>query len=440
MNRAERRAVERVVQAAIGGTATEIRPGDIAPLHLMPRIGVPGNGPPGDGVVGSGAVRGTRGQFRRAPSRQVAALAAAAAVLVIAAASFGAASALRDDRAEVIGSRAGMGVLALIPRYSIALIREPGLRRQIAEVVESATGKGITALPLPKPYKSVVTVTADADGRTFVLDAQTWRFDARYRPPHVPGHSKLFLVTLGQRPGPQSFTMTPLLLPAQPRFWFPTSLALSPDGTKLAVVYEYNAPRTSYLGASTRLMIYTMASGIAHVFRGNWRIGEGPIDPGSVSWSADDRTLALDAYNLHAPSAVELFNATAVSGTIASNSRPLIKVGPSAYPTTSDVRILPDGTKVVLGVWSLQHPAQLGEVSTATGRAVKTILLNPPAVDGAIPALQNVLWTNRSGSVMILEFLNRSRQDSDRPIYMVLHNGKLTPLPATNRSPLERAW
>jgi hypothetical protein len=234
--------------------------------------------------------------------------------------------------------------------------------------------------------------------------------------------------------------MTPLPIPAQSRFWYPTSLALSPNGTKLAVVYEYNAAHTSYLRAGTRLLIYAMASGVAHTFRDNWRIGGGALDPGSVSWSADDRTLALDAYNMHAPSAVELFNATAVSGTIASNSRPLIKVGPGAYPTTFDVRILPDGTKVVLGVYSHQHPEQLAEVSTATGRVVRKITLTPPPVDGAVPALSNLLWTNRSGSVMILSFLNRSRRYSDRPIYMILHNGKLTPLPATNRSPLERAW
>lgn len=437
MNRAERKTVERVVRAAIDGTATEVGPDDLAPLHLMPRIGAAGSELGGHGVAGSGAV-----QARRGLSRRVAAPAAAAAVLVIAAASFGAASALRDDQAEVTGQKPGMGALGLIPRYSVALVSRDRLRRQTAEVVDSATGRVATTLPVPKPYNSVIAVTADAGGRTFVLDAQVWRFaDQHHHPYRVPGRSQLFLVTLSQKPGPQSFTMTPLMLPAQSKFWYPTSLALSPNGTKLAVVYQYNADRTSYLSASTELWIYTMASGVAHVFSGHWRIGNGAIDPTSVSWSADDRTLTLDAYNMLAvPSAVELFNAAAVSGTIASNSRPLIKVRPGGYPTTFDVRVLPDAAMVVLGIYSHQHPEQLAEVSTATGRVVKTIALNPPPVDGAVPALANVLWTNRTGSVMILSFMNRSRRNPDRPIYMVLYNGKLTPLPGTNRSPLERAW
>ena len=39
MNRAERKTVERVVRAAIDDTATEVGPGDLTPLHLVPRTG-----------------------------------------------------------------------------------------------------------------------------------------------------------------------------------------------------------------------------------------------------------------------------------------------------------------------------------------------------------------------------------------------------------------
>jgi hypothetical protein len=41
-----------------------------------------------------------------------------------------------------------------------------------------------------------------------------------------------------------------------------------------------------------------------------------------------------------------------------------------------------------------RHRNMLAEVSTATGRTVKTIVLNPPPVDGAVPSLANVQWAN----------------------------------------------
>jgi hypothetical protein len=435
MSRAERRSVERVVRAAIDGTATEIRPDELTPLHLMPRTGVVGDGLAGDGVAGSGAV-----QARRGLSRPVAALAAAAAVIAIAGASFGAASALRADRAEVTGPRPAAGALALIPRYSIALVMSH--RLDVAEVIDSVTGRAAATLQVPKPYNSVDAITADAGGRTFVLDAQVLRYTGKHRQNPVHGRTQLFMVTLTQKAGPQQFTATPLRLPSRPKSWHVESLALSPDGTRLAVYYDYYDGGTGlFRTANSRLVIYTMASGAARVFRGTWGLGQGPFDPGSTSWAADDKTLTLDTYASVPPRAIELFNADAANGTIASNSRPLYNVRPGFYfPTTLDVRILPAGTKVVFGAYTHKHPNQLAEVSTATGKLVDAIILNPPLVQGAVPALSNIAWTDRSGSVMILQFNYRTPHGPLQPVYMVLHNGKLTPLPTPNPGTLERAW
>ena len=437
MNRAERRSVERVVRAAIDGTATEIGPDELAPLHLMPRSGVAQDADPGSALAGPGSVRARRG---RGLSRPVAALAAAAAVVVIAGASFGAASALRADRAEMTGPAAATGALALIPRYSVALVMVR--RLDVAEVINSLTGRVVATMQLPKPYNSVDAITADAGGRTFVLDAQVRWIASKHREKVALGRTQLFTVTLTQKPGPQQFAATPLRLPSRPRNWHVESLALSPDGTKLAVAYDYYEGDTGLFSTTgSRLIAYTMPSGVAHVFRGNWGFGQGLFDPGSISWAADDKTLTLDTYVSVPPRAIELFNADAVGGTIASNSRPLYNVRPGFhFPATLDVRILPDGTKVVFGAYTHNHPNHLAEVSTATGKLVGTITLSPPLVEGAVPVLSNILWTDRSGSVMLLQFNYRTPHDLFQTVYMVLNDGKLTPLPLPNPATLERAW
>jgi hypothetical protein len=361
-------------------------------------------------------------------------------VIVIAGASFGAASALRSERAEMTRPTPAVGALALIPRYSMALMF--GHPHNVAEVIDSVTGRVVATVPVPAPYTSIDAITADAGGRTFVLDAQVLRFTGKHHQHPVRGRTQLFMVTLNQEKGPQQFTPTPLRLPSRPKGWHIESLALSPDGTRLSVYYDYyNGDTGLFRTAGSRLVVYTIANGVAHVFRGNWGLGQGLFDPGSSSWAADDKTLTLDAYVSAPPRAIELFNANAVGGTITSNSRPLYNVRAGYYfPTTLDVRILPDGTKVVFGAYTHKHPNQLAEVSTATGKLVSTINLDPPLVEGAAPALSNIAWTNSSGSVMLLQFNFRTPRHSFRTVYMVLANGKLTPLPLPNPATLERAW
>ena len=382
MNRAERRTVERVVRAAIDGTATEIGPDELAPLHLMPRSGVAQDADPGSALAGPGSVRRRRGRRAprpgRGPGRRGGGCRDRGCVLWRGLSIAGGPG--RDDRAG-----GATGALALIPRYSVALVM--GRRLNVAEVINSLTGRVVATLQLPKPYNSVDAITADAGGRTFVLDAQVRWIARKHREKVALGRTQLFTFTLTQKPGPQQFAATPLRLPSRPRNWHVESLALSPDGTKLAVAYDYYEGDTGLFSTTgSRLIAYTMASGVAHVFRGNWGFGQGLFDPGSISWAADDKTLTLDTYVSVPPRAIELFNADAVGGTIASNSRPLYNVRPGFhFPATLDVRILPDGTKVVFGAYTHKHPNHLAEVSTATGKARRHDHSQPTASRGRRP-------------------------------------------------------
>ncbi len=424
MNRVERKGVERVLRAAIDGTADEVRSDELAPLHLMPRTG----------VVGSGYVRARPGM-----SRPVAALTAAAAVLALAAASFGAASALRADRAEMTGPHPTAAPLSLIPRYSMVLATT-ARRLQVAKVVDSVTRKVVATIRAPKPYSSFTELAGASDAQTFVLDAQVWKYVGQHHDILDGGPSQLFVVTLSQGPGPVQVTLAPLRTPVLPAHTTVESLALSPAGTKVAFAFAGRRGAPNYQTTGTRLWIYSLATATLRKFHGQWQIGHGVDDPAAMSWAADDRTLALDFTGGSSPLAVELFDATAAGGTIASHSRPLIHV--TANPSTYDAYLLADGSKVLLGRWySGSDPNELAEVSAATGRTARTIVLNPPLVDGAVPSLADVQWASSSGSVMILVFTNRSLGHIGESIHMLLHNGKLTPFRVGGTpNATQRAW
>jgi hypothetical protein len=361
-------------------------------------------------------------------------------VLALAAASFGAASALRADRSETTGPHSATAPLNLIPRYSIVLATT-ARRLQVAQVVDSVTRKVVATIRAPKPYNSFAELAGASDARTFVLAAQPWNYVGHHHGILDGGRTRLFAVTLAQGTGPVQFTLTPLRTPVLPARATIESLALSPTGTTVALAFDAGKVAASNLqAAATRLWIYSMVTGTLDEFRGHWWIGHGANDPASMSWAADDRTLALDFAGGSSPLAVDLFDATATTGSISFNSRPLIRT--TSDPSTNDAYLLGDGSKVLLGSWhSSADPNELAEVSTATGRTVRTIVLKPPPVDGAVPFLADVQWANSSGSVMILVFTNRSQAHFGEGIHMVLRNGRLIPLPVGGpRNSSQRAW
>jgi hypothetical protein len=208
----------------------------------------------------------------------------------------------------------------------------------------------------------------------------------------------------------------------------------------VAFAYAPVKDGTSYQSTGTRLWIYSLITGTLHKFYGEWQIGHGANDPAAMSWAADGRTLALDYIGGSSPLAVKLFDATATGGSISSHSRLLM--GVPSNPSTYGAYLLADGSKVIVGRWySNSDPNELTEVSTTTGRIVRKIVLHPPLVDGAVPSLEDVQWANSSGSVMILEFANRTQGLYGQSVHMVLRNGKLTPLPAADpNDATQRAW
>lgn len=140
----------------------------------------------------------------------------------------------------------------------------------------------------------VVGVAGAADGRTFVLDEQRSTMGGRVTWAGQPAFYLLRLTASGTEE-----SLTRLAVPAIPSGTVVSGLALSPDGSRLAVNMDSGSwPQARLM----EIMTYTLATG---AFR-SWTTsgmtnpaapfgftGSGVDGAQSISWTADSRTLAF---------------------------------------------------------------------------------------------------------------------------------------------------
>ena len=220
-----------------------------------------------------------------------------------------------------------------------------------------------------------------------------------------------------------------------------TGFALSPDGSKLAIaVQPDNNKREPNL---TQVKVVTLATGATLTWTANGTIGFGPDDARSLSWTANERTLAFDwtasgpgvhtgvwLLNLktgggsllaHSREAVTLVNQGSAAATpVPGSSVPVIRPAStsSGQPVTpptcqEDAIITPDGSAIVCGAITalnetvkpngggLQRGAETAyfEYSAASGKVTRGL---GHWTFGRVGALSvEVLWSNASGSVLI---------------------------------------
>jgi hypothetical protein len=152
----------------------------------------------------------------------------------------------------------------------------------------TATGKLLATISPPKPYNDFGPLTADASGRTFVFAAtRFWQRNAGPSPKLAERNQRtpMRFLLLHITPGghlqqawlslPQ--TVTPVQLP---------SIALSPDGTRLAVAYGGR-------GQTAAIQVITLATGQTR----QWALPHSPWTPvlnGEGAWTAGGRTLAFE--------------------------------------------------------------------------------------------------------------------------------------------------
>ena len=438
--------LEDKLRAAIQATAEEI-PADPPPLRLGSPGLIPRRRPrfrPGASRFRPGASRFRPGASRFGPGRRgwntwLAPL--AAAVLVV---------------AVVLGSlavtRSGSGTatpatppgLAGLPPYYVTLSAPPGqsgIIRSAAQVRSTATGAVLATIAAPKPYVGFTAVTAAADDRTFVLDAQGASFSmdrVRQLNSQHPGSVeygrpfRLFVLHIDPDPKSHSSRVSLRALPASfvPAGQGIGNMALSPDGTSLAAA----SPDGSEHGYDMQLIVFNLVTGTRRVwgFASADEIYMPPAMLGGLSWTADGQHIAFTGPGASAGSSVLRLLDTSDPGPNALAASKPIPTPAAITHTDEDLTtaiITPDGRTAVFATAVTTRDGQemlvrrrILKVSVATGQ-VTGILGTPKSLAGKPLDFELILYSNATGSVLVVSYAQPGTSA------WILHGDTYTPIP-----------
>jgi hypothetical protein len=413
--------LEDKVKTALLQTADEIRPHQVPPLRLTGR-----------------RLRNAWDARQHRMSPWLVPLTAAAAVAAVIAASVVISSAIHPARRPVAASIPA-ATLAKVPPFFIGLTGGVPDQQRRAVVAATATGKALATVLPPKPYGAFDWVSAAADGRTFVLAAQRWVPIAHWKPEPVV-FFKLVLNAAG-KPG----RLTPL--PVTPVRGFISGVALSPDGSKLAVATHGPGDANRDPG----IRVYDTATGRSRhwVWPGTGWIGVDKPYGQALSWAAGSRTLAFQQHlggnggNFQ----VRLLDTLTQAGSLRSTKLVIGIPGGTIYgPIAGNTLLTPDGSKIVAASLVLRHnrvkAVDITEFATSTGKPLR--VLNPvSARDGG--SWEEVVWTDHHGGTLVLASTVPGTGSFNRPgpVVLGIYDGhKFLPLPAAAQkfNPEEVVW
>ena len=386
---------------------------------------------------------GSHGLARRPRPAWVAPLAAAAAVVIVVVGSVAAGSWLarsghgRSSGPGALKQGVPAGSYTGVPAYYVAVEN-----RSLAAVRATATGATLARITTRTPFAGV---TGAADDRTFVLDAQRQVMGPTVRWPEQP---RFYLLRLSASGAKQSLTR--LAVPALPKGTAVTGLALSPDGSKLAVAVDSG---TNGQPGLQEIGVYTLATGAFRTWFANGSTD--PVDPGgftgsgvdgsqTISWAADSRTLAFDWGNRSLVGA-RLLDTTASGDNLIADSRLAVILGPPGPHSVSPAKakdhvsqcvtdsiISLDGSAIVCG-YTTTVMLSRNTYDTTTGFIRYSTRTGKPArvfgvfqFRGQAPGDISLYWTDPAGKTLIGGIL------TPRGIRVGVINDKtFTPLPRT---------
>lgn len=425
--------LESKLTAALRETGEEVSRGSLPPLRLPPprrRPGIPGG-------------RRHRWLTRLTP------LAAAAAVAAVVAGSL-AISGTFGGRPHATGPAAGPpqgapaggpAALRRVPPYYLALAGPSGIMGgQRAEIRASRTGAVLATVRPPRPFGLFTWVSAAADDHTFILAAQ------RYWP-IAPGSrgaraetrdstTPTWFFRLSFTPSAKSAQLTRLAIPGSVDTRQLSGVALSPDGTRLA------------LDTGRSIQVISLATGAKRTWRwpgggGGW-IGNSKPYGQVLTWSADGKQIAFQQWGGR-------FGSTA-NVRVLDISAPGRSLEPAklvrTFPNKSDVLTLggmntlltPDGTKIVAPTMTqaakppYATQVEITEFSARSGKIERSM----DTFRSANPAIrQEVLWSSSSGSTLIV---TDPRGKKGQPVTGVLSGNRFTALPRAPQYLWGIAW
>jgi hypothetical protein len=290
------------------------------------------------------------------------------------------------------------------------------------KVRATATGKLLATISPPKPYNEFTTITADAAADTFVLGAAA-RFEHTAHPSRqvlrrdrrTPMRFFLLRIT----PGGHT-RLAALSLPAPPLPGQSPSIALSPDGTRLAVAFGGR-------GQPAVVRVIGLATGQQRQWA--WR----PRTPWTPlllqeAWTANGRTLAIEQSTIplgqlvpagtggRAPAAtrVRLLDTAAPGPSLAAASRLVVLRAPAGDSAPSWPILTLDGGELIGPVtrqpgglrWLRTSTGAFAGYSAGTGRLLRTRgawawSLTTRTGHGAV-ASPVIAWSDGSGRRLVV--------------------------------------
>jgi hypothetical protein len=395
--------IEDRIRAAARAAADTVPPGSVPPLRL----------PAGRGRGRPGWMARWHRSAQAAAARWGGLLAPVAAGAAVAGLVIGLMNISRPESSMSSSASAPGGITASppltsivasgqVPPYYVAITTpgNPNLHPSYAVVRATVNGKTLATIGPTVAGSTIVAVTAAADDRTFVLGEQDWARGSGDQWRQAITFYQFRLSPAGQ---PGTLSRLPMHVPAGDMM---TGLALSPDGTKLAIAIR--------LGPDVQaIMLYPVGGGAARVWSGHGAIGAA-FDTRSLSWPASQRTLAFD-WTSNQSTSVRLLDLGTAGGSLLAESRLATSLGSRAQGPGGTLTfcpgnsiITPNGSEIVCAASQILHIGEGGttrqstgfaEFSTATGRITR-ILANWPS-GPAGPTVMDVLWSGFSGRVLI---------------------------------------
>jgi hypothetical protein len=292
------------------------------------------------------------------------------------------------------------------------------VRGRYLKIRATATGKLLASIGPPRPYNNFSLMTADANGRLFVFGAQRlWQRTASASPKLFARNQRTPMRFLALRITPSGHLQRAWLSLPQPLTpgQMP-SIALSPDGTRLAVAFGGH-------GQTATVQVITLATGQVR----QWDLPHSPWIPvlsDHGAWAAEGSTLAfqqwvdpwtgspsvLRRYRPPADTQIRLLD-TAAPGRSLVSGQLLVLRPPAGESAPAQLVITPDGTRLIGSVskTALGRGSSAGELavySARTGTLLRTLApwvwrsTTRPGRGGF--ARQAVAWSNRTGSQLIM--------------------------------------
>jgi hypothetical protein len=427
--------VEDKVRMALRETGEEISAHSVPPLRL----------------------RGTqRSRLPRIPGRWgtwLTPLAAAAAVAAVVAASLAISTTFHGHTRSTgpatptrwNGSPVGPpSALRKVPPYFVALPPQAYIYARTALVRSTVTGRVLTTVSPPRPYKVFIWVSGAADDRTFVLAAQRWwniaSGQAGTHAQERDGSTPTVFFRLTFDPRTRSAQLTRLSVPGKIHSSDLAGMAVSPDGTRLALDYRQSIEIVTLATGATRTWTWPGKGWV-----GNWK----PM--GQIfSWSADGRYLEFQQWGGHYNETMQVrVLDTTAPGTSLTAARVIL-----AYPwpprsgagtlATGNSFLTPDGTRIVTvtSFYPRQStPAgsyvQITEYSARTGQP----LFHEDRFSLSV-GWQDVLWASKGGNALVVSDPRgaKTQYGGRNNILGVLAGHKFTPIPHAAVEGIQMAW